>query len=138
MIMYLVLSDWGYTLSTDVNAMIGDLEPQSGGPFTNATLNGNFSFGTIVPVVSGSPLNVGETTYDGAGNVSTTFDVNEGGFLSIDNIVTGTYAVSPVGRVVTPAGGTTLKSGYLTNSGTVINFGVTVTDTNPTIQVMDQ
>jgi hypothetical protein len=88
--------------------------------------------------VSGSPLRVGQTTYDGAGNISSTFDVNENGFLSINNVVTGTYAVSPAGRVVSPAGGTTLDVSYLTNSGTVISFGVTATDTDPTIQVMDQ
>ena len=137
-VMYMVLSNWAYILSTDSSVMVGNLEPQSGGPFTNGTLTGIYTFGTIVPVVSGSPLRVGQTTYDGAGNVSSTFDVNEGGFLSIDNVVTGTYAVSSTGRVVSPAAGTTLDVSYLTNSGTVISFGVTATDTDPTIQIMDQ
>jgi large repetitive protein len=137
-VMYLVLSNWGYALSTDGNVMIGDSEPQSGLPFTDATLNGTFSFGTIVPVVPGSPLTAGEATYDGAGNVSITFDVNEGGFLSINNVITATYAASPTGRVVTPAGGTTLTVGYITFSGTVITFGLTSTDTNPTLRVMEQ
>jgi hypothetical protein len=137
-VMYLVLSNWGYALSTDGNVMIGDSEPQSGMPFTDATLNGTFSFGTIVPVVPGSPLTAGEATYDGAGNVSITFDVNEGGFLSINNVVTSTYGASPNGRVVTPAGGTTLTVGYITFSGTVIDFGLTSTDTNPTLSVMEQ
>ena len=45
-------------------------------------------------MVAGSPLTAGEATYDGAGNVSITFDVNEGGFLSIDNVITASY--SPV------------------------------------------
>jgi hypothetical protein len=137
-VMYLVLSNWGYALSTDGNVMIGDSEPQSGMPFTDATLNGTFSFGTIVPVVPGSPLTAGEATYDGAGNVSITFDTNEGGFLSINNVVTATYAASPTGRVVTPAGGTTLTVGYITFSGTVITFGLTSSDTNPTLRVMEQ
>jgi hypothetical protein len=140
-VMYLVLSNWGYALSTDGNVMVGVSEPQSGAPFTNASLNGTFSFGTTVPVVPGSPLTAGEATYDGAGNVSITFDVNEGGFLSINNVVTATYAVSSAGRLVTPSGGTTLTVGYVdvaSPKGTIINFGLTSTDTNPALSVMQQ
>jgi hypothetical protein len=140
MVMYMVLNNWAYALSTDNNVMVGNLEPQTGSPFSNATLSGIYTFGTIVPVVSNSPLKVGQTTYTPASaSVNSTFDVNEGGFLSIDNVVSSTYSVDPLtGRVVSPAGGTTLDASYLTNSGTVISFGVTATDTNPTIQIMDQ
>ena len=137
-VMYVVLSNWAYSLSTDGAVMLGDLEPQSGGPFSNATLTGNYSFGTIVPVVSSSPLKAGEAIYDGAGTETVTFDVNQGGFLSIDNVVTASYAVSPTGRVIMPPSGTTLTAGYLTNSGTVISFGVSLTDTDPTLEVLDQ
>jgi hypothetical protein len=135
-VMYLVLSNWGYALSTDGNVMIGDLAPQSGIPFTNASLNGTFSFGTIIPVVAGSRLMAGEATYDGAGNVSITFDVNEGGFLSINNVVTESYAASSSGRVVTPAGGTTLTVGYIAFPGTIVSL--TLTDINPTLSLMQQ
>ena len=135
-VMYLVLSNWGYALSTDGNVMIGDSAPQSGIPFTNASLNGTFSFGTIIPVVAGSRLMVGEATYDGAGNVSITFDVNEDGFLSINNVVTESYAASSSGRVVTPAGGTTLTVGYIAFPGTIVSL--TLTDINPTLSVMQQ
>jgi hypothetical protein len=135
-VMYLVLSNWGYALSTDSNVMIGDSAPQSGIPFTNASLNGTFSFGTIIPVVAGSRLMAGEATYDGAGNVSITFDVNEGGFLSINNVVTESYAASSSGRVVTPAGGTTLTVGYIAFPGTIVSL--TLTDINPTLSVMQQ
>jgi hypothetical protein len=135
-VMYLVLSNWGYALSTDGNVMIGDSAPQSGIPFTNASLNGTFSFGTIIPVVAGSRLMAGEATYDGAGNVSITFDVNEGGFLSINNVVTESYAASSSGRVVTPAGGTTLTVGYIAFPGTIVSL--TLTDINPTLSVMQQ
>ena len=140
-VMYLVLSNWGYSLSTDGNVMIGVSAPQSNMPFTNASLNGTFSFGTTVPVVAGSPLTAGEATYDGAGNVSITFDVNEGGFLSIDNVITASYSASSSGRVVTPAGGTTLTVGYIdvaSPKGTIVSFGLTSTDVNPTLSVMQQ
>ena len=138
-VMYLVLSNWGYALSTDGNVMIGVSAPQSNMAFTNASLNGSFSFGTTVPVVAGSSLTAGEATYDGAGNVSITFDVNEGGFLSINNVVTATYSASSSGRVVTTAGGTTLTVGYIdvaSPTGTIVSFGLT--DINPTLSVMQQ
>lgn len=138
MVMYMGLPSYSYALSTDANVMVGNAEPQSGAPFSNATLSGTFSFGTIVPVVSGSPLRAGQATFDGAGNLTTTFDVNEGGFLSLDNTTTATYAVSPNGRAVSPAGGTTLTVSYIKFSGTVISFGYTSTDIDPTLQVMDQ
>jgi hypothetical protein len=118
--------------------MLGNAEPQTGTPFTNATLSGIFSLGTIVPVVAGSPLRAGEANYDGKGDLTITFDVNEGGFLSLDNVTTATYAVSANGRVVSPAGGTTLAVSYIKSTGTVISFGYTSTDTNPALQVMDQ
>jgi hypothetical protein len=88
--------------------------------------------------VSGSPLIAGEAIYDRAGNVKITYDVNEGGFLSLDNVVNETYSTSPNGRVVTPSGGTTLTVSYIRSPGTVISFGYTSTDTNPTLRVMDQ
>jgi hypothetical protein len=138
-VMYLVdPSNEGYFLSTDNYAMLGNVEPESGAPFSNATLNGTYTFGTIVPVVAGSPLTAGEATYDGAGNVSITYDVNEGGFLSLDNVNSTTYSASPNGRVVSPAGGTILTLSYIKFSGTVVTFGYSPTDTDPTLQVMDQ
>ncbi len=137
-IMYMGLPGYSYSLSTDANVMLGNAEPQTGTPFTNATLSGIFSLGTIVPVVAGSPLRAGEANYDGKGNLTITFDVNEGGFLSLDNVTTATYAASANGRVVSPAGGTTLAVSYIKSTGTVISFGYTSTDTNPTLQVMDQ
>jgi large repetitive protein len=138
-VMYLVdPSNEGYFLSTDNYAMLGNAEPEAGLPFSNATLNGTYTFGSIVPVVAGSPFTAGQATYDGAGNVSITYDVNEGGFLSLDNVSTATYSASPNGRVVSPAGGTTLTVSYIKFSGTVVSFGYSSTDTDPTLQVMDQ
>jgi Putative Ig domain len=137
-VMYMGLPGYSYCLSTDANVMLGNAEPQTGTPFNNATLSGIYSFGTIVPVVPGSPLRAGEANYDGNGNLTITFDVNEGGFLSLDNVTTATYSVSSNGRVVSPAGGTTLTVSYIKSTGTVISFGYTSTDTNPTLQVMDQ
>ena len=137
-VMYMVLPNWAYALSTDTHVMIGFAEPQSGGPFTNASLSGMFSFGTIIPVVAASPLTAGETTYDGNGNVTLTYDVNENGFLSIGNVASGTYAVSSNGRVVTPASGITRRVNYIKDSGTVVGFGYIPMDTNPFLLVMDQ
>jgi hypothetical protein len=137
-IMYMVLPGWAYALATDKSAMIGFMEPQSGEPFTNASLNGTFSFATIVPVVAASSWTVGVVTYDGNGNLTETFDVNDNGFLSLGNVITGTYAVSANGRVVTPATGITQRVTYIKDSSTITRFDYSSAITNPTIVVMDQ
>jgi hypothetical protein len=138
LILYMVLPNWAYVLSTDNHVMIGYTEPQSGGPFTNTSLSGTFEFGTILPVVAANPLTAGVATYDGIGNVTATFDINENGFLSLGNVVTGTYAASSSGRVLTPASGATRRVTYIADPTTVFSLGYASTDANPTLLLMNQ
>jgi hypothetical protein len=138
LLMYLGGGQYSFAMSTDTHVMIGNAEPQSGGPFTNASLSGTFSFGTIDPVVAASALTAGVATYDGGGNLTLTFDVNASGSLSLENTITGTYAVSSIGRVVTPSSGTTQTLTYIKSPGTVVSFDYNSGDMNPTLWVMDQ
>jgi len=125
-------------MSTDTHVMTGDAERQTGGPFTNASLTGPYSFATIDPVVAASALTAGIATYDGAGNVTGTFDINESGSLSLGNAISGTYMVSSNGRVVTPASGTTQRLTYIIFPGKVLSFDYTSGDSNPTLVVSQQ
>jgi len=138
MVMYLVNPNEAYSISTDGRVMTGDAEPQTGGPFTNASLAVTYTFGTIDPVVTASALAAGVVTYDGAGDVTGTFDVNESGFLSLGNAIARTYAVSSNGRVVSPASGTTQRITYIESPGKLVTFDYTSGNANPTLSVMDQ
>jgi enamine deaminase RidA (YjgF/YER057c/UK114 family) len=138
MILYMVSPLMAYAMSTDAHAMIGDAEPQIGGPFSNASLSGTFAFGTINPFDATNALLAGATTYDGAGNSTGTFDIDENGFLSLDNTFTGTYMASANGRTVTPASGTIQRLLYIIFTGKAATFGDTSADTNPSLVVTEQ
>jgi hypothetical protein len=138
LVLYMVSPNLAYAISTDNHVMSGYAEPQGGAPFTNASLTATYSFAALSPVVAANALTAGSTTYDGAGNVTGTFDINESGWLSLGNPITGTYTVSSNGRVVTPASGTTQRMTYIVFSGKMVTFDDTWGDTNPTLVVIEQ
>jgi hypothetical protein len=138
MVMYLVNPNEAYSISTDVHVMTGDAEPQTGGPFTNASRTVMYAFATIDPVVTASAVTAGVVTYDGTGDVTGTFAVNESGFLSLGNAIARTYAVSSNGRVVSPASGTTERITYIVSPGKLLTFDYTSGHANPALSVMDQ
>jgi hypothetical protein len=139
LLLYIVSPNGAFAMSTDSHVMTGDAELQTGGPFTNAKLTCTCSFGTIDPVVAASALTAGVLTYDGAGNVTGTFDINESGFLSLGNVITETYLVSSNGRVVTPASGTGQRLTYIISLGSVVSFDYNTSgNTNPSLVVRQQ
>ena len=138
LLLYLGSRQYAFIMSTDTHVMTGDAEPNVGGPFTNASLTGTYAFGTITPVMAANALTEGVATYDGAGNVTATFDINESGFLSLGNVVTGTYAVSANGRVVSPASGNTQTLTYIIDSGKLVRFDYADGNANPTLVIVQK
>jgi hypothetical protein len=138
MLMYMVSPNQAFAMSTDTHVMTGDAEPQTGGPFTNASLTGAYPFATIDPVVAASALTAGTATYDGMGDVTATFDVNQSGSLSLGNVFTETYAVSSNGRVITPASGTTQSLTYIIFPGKTVSFDYNSGNANPGLVVLQQ
>jgi hypothetical protein len=88
--------------------------------------------------MAANALTEGVATYDGAGNVTVTFDINESGFLSLGNVVTGTYAVSANGRVVSPASGNTQTLTYIIDSGKLVRFDYADGNANPTLVIVQK
>jgi hypothetical protein len=91
-VVYLASPNQGYFLETGY-AGLGNIEQQVGSPFTVATLNGTFVYGTA-PAASAASLNAsGVFTANGAGSVTTTLDRNVGvGNVNLLQIgVTGTF-----------------------------------------------
>lgn len=90
-------------------------EPQSAGPFSNASLNGSFYFGTLPLMSAGAPgsgggaappLNIssGVIAFDGSSGYSTTLDVNSSGVPTSGLAGSDTYSVASNGRVTTTTG----------------------------------
>jgi uncharacterized repeat protein (TIGR01451 family) len=99
-VLYLVGLNKGFLVSTGTEAAVGSFEPQSGGPFSNASVSGNFFLGDLTPdALTVNPVN-GVSSADGVGNVVSTEDGTSAGTLIADAVFTDTYLVSPNGRMV--------------------------------------
>lgn len=86
-ILYLVDNNKGFLMSTDFVVSAGFLEPQTGGPFSNSSLSGNYFFGTVSPAAINSTMasGVGTSTGDGTLNL-TTDESTTGGFPLIHGL----------------------------------------------------
>jgi hypothetical protein len=66
---YLSGANRGFVVGTDAVATFGTLEPQTGGPFSNASLSGTYTYGTEGTAVGSRLTAVGAATFDGMQNV---------------------------------------------------------------------
>ncbi len=135
---YLVSPNKGFILFTNKQVMARSSEPVTGGPFTNASLSGTFSFATTDPPIAEDTTSTGYATFDGSGNVTGTSDDNAAGLLSLGNAFSQTYAVSASGRTVLPATGTPQTLIYIISPTKVVFLDIRPSTTNPTIQVAEQ
>ncbi len=73
-IFYLVDANKGFLMSTDSSVASGFFEPQTGAPFSNASLSGSYYFGTVTPAVTGSVVASGVGTSSGDGTLNLTVE----------------------------------------------------------------
>jgi Putative Ig domain len=99
-IFYLVDLNRGFIVDVNPSATAGMLEPQSIGPFTGASLSGNFIFGDGPPAVKTSTLQSGVASANGNAGINGTIDQNQAGVLTRDIALADTYTVAANGRVV--------------------------------------
>jgi hypothetical protein len=103
-VFYLVSPDRGFILSGNDSLEFGTFEPQTGGPFSNASLSGKYVLGTL-PLLSSpeTSLVFGVLSADGVGNLSGKLTTKGG-----TQTIAGTYSVSANGRTtlsITPTSG---------------------------------
>lgn len=134
-VVYLVGPNRGYFLETGY-AGLGYLEPQSGAPFSLASLNGTYVEGSVPASSLASINSSGYFTADGAGNATSTMDENVGvGTLNVLQLgVTSntTYSLSDPNNNVTPQ----TAGRYVLADGTTVIYAISpdrfvVVDTNP-------
>jgi hypothetical protein len=103
MVFYLLAANQGFVVGTDTNASTGFFEPQTVGPFSVASLNGNYIFGPNTPGNSfANSYNSGVETYNGAGSVTGTIDSSVNGALGIQTFTEAvTIALSGRGAMTT-------------------------------------
>ena len=93
-IIYLVSQNKGFMVGTGNSAESGFAEPRMAGPFSNNSVSGDFSFGSIDPASPDITDNCGRVQVDGAGGVSGIEDRNTSGSLEADNTFSDTYSVN--------------------------------------------
>jgi len=89
-----------FVIGTDGNTGSGYLFTQTTGTpaYTNASLTGNYAFGSAEDVTGVEGSSVGVFSFDGNGNYNATLDeINVGAAYSPDTAITGTYVVNAVG-----------------------------------------
>ena len=101
--MYVISASEYFLLSTDQlsfeNPLLsGDAQLQSTFQFDNTYFSGPSVFYETGWTGTASDVSAGRFTYDGKGNVALQFDENDGGSVTIDNLMLGTYSVQPNGR----------------------------------------
>jgi Putative Ig domain len=138
-----------YTISADEafcvggvidNPFFGVLEPQTGGPFSAATIKATLVQGTLAPSISSVPDASGVLTFDGASAVSGMEDTKAASNLT----VSGTYKLTTTGS--TDGSGTvTLTSPvaftgafYIVSPTKIVMVSTTSGDANPTLIVIGQ
>jgi hypothetical protein len=87
-----------FTIGTDDNSGAGYLFTQPTATYTNASLNGDYAYGTAEDVTGITGSEVGVFNFDGNGNYTVTGDVIAvGNAYAPDQTATGTYAVNADG-----------------------------------------
>jgi hypothetical protein len=156
-IIYLAKANKGFVLfadtsTTSAHVESGFLEPQTGGPFSAASANGTYAFGSIQPDDVTLSVESGVATFNGiTTQVSGTSDNNSSGTLNPGNTFGPvSYSVDSTGLGLIPAGcsidGTTGQNGTCQNffymisptRAVVVDATSSTTPVDPHLEVADQ
>jgi hypothetical protein len=103
---YLVGLNQGFLMDFTTGASAGQFEAQTATAITNASLNGSYALGSVMPLVQSSNYTEGVFTSAGAGSVTGTIDLNASGSLYPDQTLSASYVTAATGRATfSPAGG---------------------------------
>ena len=104
-VLYLDGPNAGYLVGTDPQVTSGLMEIQSGSPYNNASVDGNYAGGSIWPAISGVTNSVTSLFANGIGNITGTQYVSGPGGQGGPNALTLTYGnVDSTGRSVVMQG----------------------------------
>jgi len=112
---YLVSSNQGFFGSTGTDVNLGFAEPQTGGPFTTASVSGAFFFGTTEQATKDVTDNSGVANFNGTGTISGTSDAAAIGATPMTSAFSQPYSV-------TNGSGTPGRGTIMNNSGTNVNL----------------
>ncbi len=98
--LYLYNQNSAYFLGSDAGVSFGVVEPQSGSPYSNASLSGNVIGSTVWAAASGVTNSVTSLFASGAGGIAATQNTSGPSGVGGPNNLNLTYQVDPPGRAV--------------------------------------
>jgi hypothetical protein len=138
-VFYLTGQNAGFIVDASPGVDTGSFEPQSAGPFTNASVSGNF-FGGMAEVVNQSAqAEVGPVNPDGSGNITGTTEIVS---TSAQNsglpFPAATYAVNPDGTFSVSSSSGTVTGVVISSTKFVMFSPSTFATSYPTLMVMQK
>jgi hypothetical protein len=121
-VLYLVAPNKGFVLFTGSHVMTGFLEQQIGAPYTNASLQGTYSYGIIDPGVPSSLAESGTASFDAVSNVTGAPDDNLQGTLTPGQSYSMSYSVTVDGKVSIPVGASAASLAYVVSPTRFVLF----------------
>lgn len=96
---FLVGHNLGFFVGTGSNSIFGTMEPQTGAPFSNASIAGAYAGGTLAPLDYTNGRNEADViSADGNGTFTFNGDSSKSDGLSQDLGVIGNYSIASDGR----------------------------------------
>ena len=135
-VLYLTAANSAVAVGTDTEATSGVLEPQTGAPYTNASVESAYAGGTAWPVISGVTNSVTAMFADGVGNINATQITSGPAGPGGPNSLILTYLVDTTGRAVVKQSGNQFGILYVVSPNKVIMLPAGSTDTSPAMNGM--
>jgi hypothetical protein len=135
-VFYIVTTDQAFIIGTDSAVSFGFMTPQSGLPFTTASLSGTYAGGSLAPV-DPSVSNVISIAVAGSGNLNVSADASGPNGLSQSQVATST-AVASSGRVVVQENQNTVEILYMVSPTEFFALDAATGDTTARVDIFQQ
>ncbi|MGB8885890.1 MAG: Ig domain-containing protein [Candidatus Korobacteraceae bacterium] len=136
-VLYLYGPNSAYVVGTDSEVTDGTLEPQSGSPFSNSSVSGNYAGGSIWPVLATVTNSVTTLLANGIGSLNgSQFVSGSQGPGGPNNLALTYSSIATSGRAVVMQGANQYGILYVVSPDKVVLLPVDSGDNNPALNVL--
>jgi hypothetical protein len=129
----------GFIVDASPGVDTGSLEPQSAGPFNNASLSGSFFGGMAEVVIQSAPAEVGPVAPNGSGSITGITDISSTSTQDAgSSFLAATYTVNSDGTFSVSSSGGTVAGIIISNTKFVMFSPLTAATPHPTLLVMQK
>ena len=138
-VFYLTGSNTGFMVDAAPGVDTGSLEPQSAGPFNNASLSGNFFGGMAEVAIQSTQAEVEPVAPNGSGSMTGTTDISSTAAQDAgSSFLATTYTVNPDGTFSVSSSGGAVAGIIISNTKFVMFSPLTSATSYPTLLVMQK